>query len=70
MKFNDSVFVGRHCPICGEYHEVEVSESDFVAWQCGEHAQNAFPYLTANEREILISGICSKCWTDMFGEGD
>ena len=68
MKFEDGVYVGRHCPFCGKYHAVEVSEADLAAWEGGELAQNAFPYLTADEREILISGICPKCWAETFGE--
>ena len=68
MMFNDAVYVGRECPFCGEYHEVLVSEADFAAWQGGELAQVAFPYLTAEEREILISGICPDGWGKMFGE--
>lgn len=70
MKFADSVFVGRECPFCGEYHEVEVSEADFYAWQGGELIQNAMPYLSADDREILISGICPSCWEKMFGAGE
>lgn len=66
MKFHDAVYVGRYCPFCGEYHEVLVSEADYAAWQGGELVQNAFPYLSADEREILISGICPKCWDNMF----
>ena len=66
--FNDGVYVGRNCPFCGKYHEVMVSEADFFAWQDGELAQNAFPYLSADEREILISGICPACWEATFGE--
>ena len=62
MMFNDAVYVGRECPFCGEYHEVLVSEADYAAWQGGELVQNAFPYLSADEREILVSGICSECW--------
>ena len=69
MKFNDGVYVGRECPFCGEYHEVLVSEADFAAWKGGELIQHAMPYLTANEREILISGICPTCWDNMF-DGD
>lgn len=64
--FKDAVLVGRNCPFCGEYHEVLVSEADYYNWQNGEYAQNAFPYLSAEEREILISGICSTCWEKMF----
>lgn len=66
--FDDAVYVGRNCPFCGEYHEVLVSEADYAEWQGGELAQNAFPYLTAEEREILISGICPDCWGKMFEE--
>ena len=68
--FNDAILVGRICPFCGEYHEVMVSEADYAAWQGGELAQDAFPYLTADEREILISGICPKCWADTCGGED
>lgn len=55
------------CPFCGEVHSVWVNEVDYAAWQDGELAQNAFPYLTAEQREVLISGICPTCWDGMFG---
>ena len=55
------------CPFCGHANEVEVNEMDYFDWQDGELAQNAFPYLSADEREMLISGICPKCWDEMFG---
>jgi len=67
--FEDSVYVGRNCPFCGKYHEVEVSEADYWSWLIHEKSvQTAFPYLNANDREILVSGICSECWDNMFGE--
>jgi len=25
------------------------------------------PYLSDNEREVLISGVCGTCFDDMFG---
>lgn len=55
------------CPFCGHANEVEVNEMDYFDWQDGELAQNAFPYLSDDEREMLISGICPKCWDEMFG---
>jgi hypothetical protein len=30
--------------------------------------QNAFPYLNADERELLISQTCGACWKEMFGD--
>lgn len=64
---DNAIYVGRECPICGQYHEVLVYEDDYEAWVNGDLlAQEAFPYLTASERKILISGICPVCWVHMF----
>lgn len=56
------------CPFCGKTHEVLVNEDDYYDWQDGELAQNAFPYLSADEREMLITGICPTCWDGMFDD--
>lgn len=55
-----------HCPVCGESYSLEVYEKDFDRWKSGVHVQDAFPYLDADDRERLISGICPKCWDKMF----
>lgn len=55
------------CVICHETHVLEVNENDFLDWQNGKHAQDAFPYLSVNDREMLISGICPTCWDSLFG---
>ncbi len=64
---NREVTVLTYCPFCGEAHEIEVNESDYWDWDDGELVQNAFPYLDANEREMLKTGICPSCWDAMFG---
>lgn len=70
MKKNfHEICVVTYCPFCGKAHEIEVNEMDYLDWQDGELAQNVFPYLSADEREMLISGICPTCWDKMFGEG-
>lgn len=56
------------CPFCGGSHEVLVYEADYYNWINGQLAQEAFPYLSAEEREMLISGICPDCWNWMFGK--
>lgn len=61
------VCVVTDCPFCGRANEVEVNEIDYLDWQDGELVQVAFPYLSANERGMLISGICHQCWDKMFG---
>ena len=60
------VTVVTACPFCGHANEVEVNEIDYLDWQDGMLVQNAFPYLSANEREMLISGICPTCLEKMF----
>ena len=68
MKTNHyEVTIVTCCPFCGRGNEVEVNEMDYLDWSDGELAQVAFPYLSADEREMLISGICPDCWDDMFG---
>lgn len=56
------------CPFCGHAHSVFVNEADYWDWQDGTLVQDAFPYLSADDRELLISGCCSQCWNKMFGE--
>jgi len=57
------------CPMCGHANEVAVNEEDYFNWSFdGALVQDAFPYLSADEREMLISGICPKCWDKLFGE--
>ena len=58
------------CPFCGHANFVEVNEDDYLDWSDGTLAQVAFPYLSADEREMLISGICPTCWNGMFGSDE
>ena len=44
-----------------------VNEDDYTSWENGELIQNAMPYLSADERELLISGTCGTCFDNMFG---
>lgn len=67
MKKNtkESIII-TSCPICGHSHVIEVSEADYWEWRNGATVQDAFPYLSAAEREILVSGICPTCWEKTF----
>ena len=60
--------VEMNCVFCGRVHSVAVAEVDYINWQYGELAQNAFPYLSATEREQLISHTCPQCQAEIFGE--
>ena len=57
------------CPICGKVNYVEVPAEGFCKWQEeGMPIQFAMPELSANEREMLKTGICPTCWDKMWSE--
>lgn len=58
-----------NCCRCGKPHIIEVDEAKFIRWKRGKgNIQDIFPELTPDQRELMISQICQKCWVDMFGE--
>lgn len=57
----------KTCLECGEDVTIVVEATDWELWYLGATlVQDTFPYLTADQREILISGICGKCFDKMF----
>jgi hypothetical protein len=47
--------------------ELPVSEEQIKNWSNGMLAQNAFPHLTSDEREFIITGITQEEWEQAFG---
>ena len=62
--------INRVCPFCGCLTVLNVSKIGFDKWKNGELVQKAFPTMSATDREILISGICSECQIGVFGLDD
>ena len=58
------------CRLCNEVTDLTVNIEGFVAWQGGELIQEALPELSADQRELLISGTCGKCWNELFGSDE
>ena len=56
------------CPFCGKVHFMEVPIDRLSLWLGGMSVQEAFPDLSPDDRERLISGICPDCWGKMFGD--
>ena len=55
------------CHTCGRVSKLSIDREGFESWTHGESLiQDAFPYLSADERELLISQICGDCWDRMF----
>ena len=64
------ITVETNCPFCGKAHFIDMYEEDFLSWRNGELIQEALWYLSADEREMLISGICPTCWDKMFSDDE
>ena len=63
---SDAVTVIVSCIKCEEAQHITVGHADLDAWQGGALIQDAMPYLSADDREILISGVCGECFDNMF----
>lgn len=50
----------------GESHYMDVKQIDLDAFEDGELIQSAFPYLTNEQRELIITGFTDDIWGDMF----
>src|SRR5690606_25424859 len=64
------VTVSGNCVFTGEYYAVTVPSEQYKKWNEGMLAQNAFPNLSADDREFLISGIAREGWGQHFGHGE
>jgi hypothetical protein len=58
------------CYYCKAPQTVIAKKTDLDRFRDGVFAQDCFSYLSAEEREFLISGICGKCWDELFSTED
>ena len=67
-NFSGSIVkVGIRCPFCGTVTELELPKENYMRWiKERPLVQECFRDLDYKKREILISGICPKCWDDTF----
>lgn len=60
------------CPFCGNPSDITLDNDQYARykrWDAGEGlVQNMLPELSTDDKERLISGICNKCWSGMFGD--
>ena len=67
----NKITIKVRCKCCGQETPVSVNLEDLGAWKRGEKlVQNAFPYLSASKRELLMTRICPDCWDKMFAQYD
>lgn len=66
-KFGNLTILNCKCRMCKKNYALKVKKDDYTDYiSNGKLIQLAFPYLSAGERELIISGICDKCFIDMF----
>lgn len=58
------------CQICDYDENIMVHKQDYADWQNGELIQEAFPYLSDSQREIMMSSVCGECFDKMFPPED
>lgn len=61
----------RTDPMTGEINHLhlDITEEQLRDWHNGMVAQKAFPHLTPDQREYIISGIPPGRWDDYIGGG-
>jgi hypothetical protein len=56
------VEVGITCVMCRREIAVSVRFEDLVRFHQGEKVQDAFPYLSRDQRELFLTQICGSCF--------
>jgi len=64
--FIDPINISMTCRHCKKEYVMRVSQADLENRNKGMLVQEAFPYLSADLREMFITGICGKCYDAMF----
>jgi hypothetical protein len=64
------MIITRKSPISKLEHsmDLDITEEQIQKWQQGELIQNAFPNLSASEREFIKTGITDEEWDLAFKE--
>ena len=59
------------CSHCGQLFIINVNKKDFNEYMNHEkYIQDALPYLTSGDRELILSKTCNDCYNKMFGLED
>lgn len=59
---HDEYLIIRDCQFCGREARTIVPSQGLWDWEHGKFAQQAFPHLTADLREQVMTGTHPECW--------
>ena len=65
-----TIIVTKQCLHCKGLTSLLLDKDKYKTWQHGELIQNVWPEWTAEQRELLISGMHGDCWTRVFYGGE
>lgn len=68
MISNTIIVRTKPCHVCGNYELWSLNRKAVESWQAGEYIQNAFPDMSMEDREVLITGTHPACWNKLFPE--
>jgi hypothetical protein len=60
----------KDCPSCKGHTVFAVPAEALEAYRAGAYIQEAFGFLSADDRERLMTGYCAGCWETLFSEED
>ena len=58
------------CKMCKAEFKISYLKHDYENWKAGMLIQDAMPYLTDDQREMMISGVCGVCFDALFASED
>ena len=57
------------CSLCSQEYNIIADRNDIEAWLSGDrYMQDCLSYLSAAEKELLISNTCGSCWDKLYPE--
>lgn len=66
---NDTCYAGGTCAMTGDfYNTANFKKEDYIKWKEGALIQDAFPYLSVDDREYLITSLSPAAWKNLFQE--
>lgn len=65
-----NMLIKRQSPVTGQINEreIDVTEQQMQSFKNGAMIQDAFPSISASDREFILSGMTDEDWTHVFGE--
>lgn len=65
-----NAIISKTCFYCENRYVFVVPVKAYDAWKGGAFIQDAFPDMSMNDRELLISGACGPCFDSIMPDED